>query len=107
MEQKGGLVVEGKAELREVQRLEGHQDRVWGVAWNPTTGAGRLPPMLASCSGDRTVRIWVQEDPRNPSSWECRVRLQFSLSLSIYLSIYFDSYRVSPDAISARLEDDE
>ncbi|CAN6452529.1 unnamed protein product [Victoria cruziana] len=72
MEQKGGLVVEGKAELREVQRLEGHQDRVWGVAWNPTTGAGRLPPMLASCSGDRTVRIWVQEDPRNPSSWECR-----------------------------------
>ncbi|KAH7098661.1 WD40 repeat-like protein [Auriculariales sp. MPI-PUGE-AT-0066] len=31
--------------------LEGHDDRVWDVAWNPSQ------PLLASCSADRTIRI--------------------------------------------------
>ncbi|KAJ6826730.1 protein CIA1 [Iris pallida] len=62
-----------KLELREIQRLEGHTDRVWGLAWNPATGGG-APAMIASCSGDKSVRIWEQ----NPSSgsWECTAVLE-------------------------------
>ncbi|CAA3011280.1 CIA1-like isoform X2 [Olea europaea subsp. europaea] len=47
-------------ELREIQRLEGHTDRVWGVAWKPATGVNGVPAVLASCSGDKTVCIWEQ-----------------------------------------------
>ncbi|KAL3623400.1 Cytosolic iron-sulfur protein assembly protein [Castilleja foliolosa] len=47
-------------ELRELQRLEGHTDRVWNLAWKPATGVDGVPAVLASCSGDKTVRIWEQ-----------------------------------------------
>lgn len=30
----------------------GHEDRVWSISWNPTR------PLLASCSGDKTVRLY-------------------------------------------------
>ncbi|RVW48091.1 Protein CIA1 [Vitis vinifera] len=52
-------------ELKEIQRLEGHNDKVWSLAWNPTS------TLLASCSGDKTVRIW-QRSP-STSSWHCKV----------------------------------
>lgn len=42
------------ATLTLVQELKGHKDRVWHLAWSPT---GNL---LASCSGDKTVRLWKQ-----------------------------------------------
>ncbi|KAI4348966.1 hypothetical protein L6164_009625 [Bauhinia variegata] len=60
---------EGNLELREVQRLEGHTDRVWSLAWNPATGHTGIPLSFASCSGDKTVRVWEQ----NLSSglWNC------------------------------------
>lgn len=48
------------AELRLLQTLEGHRDRVWSLAWNPTTGTGGVPAVFASCSGDKTVIIWEQ-----------------------------------------------
>jgi len=32
--------------------LEGHDDRVWSVAWNPSKH------ILASCSGDKSVRLY-------------------------------------------------
>lgn len=33
--------------------LEGHDERVWFVAWHP------VEPLLASCSSDRTIRLWT------------------------------------------------
>lgn len=63
-------------ELKEIQRLEGHTDRVWGLAWNPTTGADGVPAVLASCSGDKTVRIWQQSSLTG--SFECKVRSYLS-----------------------------
>ena len=43
------------AALEAVCSLEGHSDRVWQVSWNPS---GTL---LASCSGDKSTRIWGKE----------------------------------------------
>ncbi|KAK1309729.1 hypothetical protein QJS10_CPA08g01483 [Acorus calamus] len=57
-------------ELRELQRLEGHTDRVWSLAWAPPLAGS--PPMLASCSGDKSVRIWQ----KTPSGvWDCKAVL--------------------------------
>uniref|UniRef100_A0A0D6R278 Probable cytosolic iron-sulfur protein assembly protein CIAO1 homolog n=1 Tax=Araucaria cunninghamii TaxID=56994 RepID=A0A0D6R278_ARACU len=70
--------LDGEAvQLREVQVLEGHTDRVWGVAWNPVSGGG-VPCMLASCSGDKTVRIWESTPAPNTasSSWVCKAVLE-------------------------------
>ncbi|GAA94306.1 uncharacterized protein L969DRAFT_19529 [Mixia osmundae IAM 14324] len=39
--------------LQLIASLEGHSDRAWAVAWNPTR------PILASCSGDKTVRLYA------------------------------------------------
>ncbi|KAA8516716.1 hypothetical protein F0562_016778 [Nyssa sinensis] len=61
-------------ELKEIQRLEGHTDRVWSVAWNPATGVSGIPAVLASCSGDKTVRIWQQNSATG--SFECKAVLE-------------------------------
>ncbi|GFP99030.1 probable cytosolic iron-sulfur protein assembly protein ciao1 homolog [Phtheirospermum japonicum] len=60
-------------ELREVQRLEGHTDRVWNLAWKPATGVDGVPAVLASCSGDKTVRIWEQSP--STGSFQCKAIL--------------------------------
>lgn len=60
-------LMEKNMELIEVQKLEGHTDRVWNAAWNPVS------PILASCSGDNTVRIWEQSSLSR--SWSCKVPL--------------------------------
>lgn len=43
----------------------GHNDRVWQVAWSPNGN------MLASCSGDKTVRIWANTSHSDASKWDC------------------------------------
>jgi len=48
--------------------LTGHTDRVWGVAWAPN---GRR---LASCSGDKTVRVW-QRGVGEGQAWTCQAVL--------------------------------
>lgn len=40
----------------------GHEERAWQVAWNPAK------PLLASCSADKTVRLYsYRKDPHDPS----------------------------------------
>ncbi|PIA59059.1 hypothetical protein AQUCO_00400131v1 [Aquilegia coerulea] len=68
-------LLEKKMELKEIQKLEGHTDRVWSLAWNPTTGVAGIPAMLASCSGDKTVRIWQQNTSLPSNPWECKAVL--------------------------------
>lgn len=50
----------------EVAVLEGHDDRVWTASWSPS---GNL---LASCSGDKTIRIWGKENEK----WICKSVLE-------------------------------
>ena len=38
--------------IEPIAALEGHTDRVWDVTWNP------VQSLLASCSGDRSIRLW-------------------------------------------------
>ena len=45
------LTWQDAAEL--VQKLEGHQDRVYSATFHPTE------PLLASCSADFTIRLWA------------------------------------------------
>ncbi|CAB4317561.1 unnamed protein product [Prunus armeniaca] len=61
--------------LREIQKLEGHTDRVWSLAWNPVTGVAGIPLSFASCSGDKTVRIWEHNPSSSTSSWDCKAVL--------------------------------
>ncbi|XP_062516159.1 probable cytosolic iron-sulfur protein assembly protein CIAO1 homolog [Corticium candelabrum] len=59
--------------LRETAVLDGHLDRVWSVSWNP---AGTL---LASCGGDKNIRIWGEEGDH----WVCKSELEGSHSRTI------------------------
>ncbi|GJP70714.1 hypothetical protein CLOP_g1624 [Closterium sp. NIES-67] len=63
-------------ELFEVQELRGHDDRVWSVSWSPD-GA-----LLASCSGDRCVRIWGREAGAS-SPFICKAILEDTHSRTI------------------------
>lgn len=55
-----------------LQTLEGHSDRCWSLAWSPDGST------LASCSGDKTVRIWSPAGAATSSlnSWKCSAVLE-------------------------------
>lgn len=57
------------------QAIKGHQDWVWQVAWSPDGS------LLASCSGDKSVKLWGQ--PRGSQEWECVLELQDGPSRTI------------------------
>jgi len=41
-----------------LETLQGHEEPVWNISWSPKGG------LLASCSGDKTIRIWGKEGDR-------------------------------------------
>lgn len=43
-------------QLRHVCTLQGHEERIWCVAWRPMAD----PPQLATCGADRSIRFWVR-----------------------------------------------
>ncbi|XP_073273759.1 protein CIA1-like isoform X1 [Primulina huaijiensis] len=57
-------------ELKEIETLRGHTDRVWCIAWNPASGVNRVPAMIASCGADKKVIIWEQD--RATGSFQCK-----------------------------------
>lgn len=53
----------------------GHDDRAWHVAWNPAR------PILASCSADKTVRLYNYRSTMDPDT--ATAPLEFSLHTTI------------------------
>eukprot|EP00045_Choanoeca_perplexa_P007157 m.63172 g.63172 ORF g.63172 m.63172 type:complete len:362 (-) comp13958_c0_seq8:215-1300(-) len=63
--------LEGQSRLRQLpcysqHGVTGHGDRVWDLAWQPSGD------MLASCSGDESIRIWHH----NNGDWACAMSLE-------------------------------
>ncbi|XP_075513760.1 protein CIA1-like isoform X1 [Primulina tabacum] len=70
-------------ELKEIETLRGHTDRIWCVAWNPATGVDGVPAMIASCGADKKVLIWEQNT--TTGFFQCKeVLLQLHNSTVIY-----------------------
>lgn len=50
--------------------LEGHTDRVWHVSWDPTGN------YLATCAGDKSIRIWGPTDRQMDGQWTLLATLE-------------------------------
>lgn len=76
-----------RSELREIQKLEGHTDKVWSLAWNPVAGINGTPAILASCGNDNTVLIWMQN--LITSTFDCLVPPHSSPSLFTHTHTHY------------------
>jgi WD40 repeat protein len=57
--------------LQESQVLEGHDDRVWHVAFS-LDGAS-----IATCGGDKSIRIWSKSlETNREGQWVCGATLE-------------------------------
>ncbi|KAI0088184.1 WD40 repeat-like protein [Irpex rosettiformis] len=65
----------GKIEL--IADLPGHEDKAWHVAWNPAR------PLLASCSADKTVRLYHYNTISTSDTSDSSSSLKFELNTSI------------------------
>lgn len=60
----------------EERQLDGHADWVRDVAWAPSIG---LPKWyIASCSQDKKVIIWINNEGPNSSEWESKILHEFN-----------------------------
>ncbi|KZS89270.1 WD40 repeat-like protein [Sistotremastrum niveocremeum HHB9708] len=50
--------------LEQIAELTGHEDKVWSISWNPHPDH----PLLASCSSDKSIRLYAYSPPSTPSS---------------------------------------
>lgn len=67
--------VEENVKWVEERQLDGHSDWVRDVAWAPSIG---LPKWyIASCSQDKKVIIWTNNDGPNGQEWESKVLNEF------------------------------
>eukprot|EP00762_Andalucia_godoyi_P000977 ANDGO_03810.mRNA.1 hypothetical protein len=57
--------------------LRGHGESVWCVAWHPSGS------VLASCSGDKSIRLWARSTSSAGSQWACIAVLDDSHSRTI------------------------
>ncbi|CAG0914856.1 unnamed protein product [Notodromas monacha] len=51
--------------LKLISELEGHKDRIWCLAWDP------LGKSFATCSSDKTIRVWHHLQDCELRRWEC------------------------------------
>ncbi|OBZ77715.1 putative cytosolic iron-sulfur protein assembly protein 1 [Grifola frondosa] len=66
------------ARIELIAELQGHDDRAWHVAWNP------IRPILASCSADKTVRLYNYHLAADQSGEEGRPpRVRFTHATTI------------------------
>jgi len=61
---------QSKSQLVLSATWEGHDDRVWSLAWQPVQAntTGTPSPLLASAGSDKKVKIWHED---SPSKWKC------------------------------------
>lgn len=72
---EGDVLIQGSAKDTCSQRA-GHDDRTWDVAWNPTR------PILASCSADKTVRLYNYQTQSSETASDNR-KVTFSHNATI------------------------
>ncbi|GAA5947800.1 hypothetical protein JCM3765_001089 [Sporobolomyces pararoseus] len=62
--------------IKLIQSLSGHQDRAWSLDWSPSE------PLLASCSSDKSIRLYSFQPPSSESSTSDQFHLSSTIPTS-------------------------